>query len=155
VLRWSPVSDSAVRRLFRSEELVVTEEEGRRIVRVRRTLLPLELSVLVELEGELIRVLPMAMRKRYGMLLDARDAPLIPNDGYERSLGALVPKLFDGFAKRAVLVRTAVGKLQAQRVSRARSQPVTVFEDEAEAIAYLLDPEESPPSTRSGRKSWT
>lgn len=144
-----------VRRLYRSEELEITEEEERRVIRVRRTPMPLELALLVQFEETFLRVVPMAKRKRVGMLLDARDAPLIPSDGYERDLGAAVPRLFDGFVRRAVLVRTAVGKLQAQRVSRARSQSFSVFEVEAEAIAYLLDAEDAPPSTRSGRKSWT
>lgn len=144
-----------VRLLHRSDEIEITEEEGRRVIRMRRTAMPLDLVLLLAFEETFLRVVPLAMRKRMGLLLDARDAPLIPSDGYERDLGAVAPRLFDGFTKRAVLVRTAVGKLQAQRVSRARSQYFSVFEDEAEAVAYLLDADEAPPSTRSGRKSWT
>jgi hypothetical protein len=144
-----------VRRLYRSEEIEITEEQGRRVIRVRRSPMPLDLALLTLVEEAFVRVVPLPMRKRVALLLDARDAPLIPSDGYERDLGAAAPRLFDGFAKRAVLVRTAVGKLQAQRVSRARAQPFSVFEDEAEAIAYLLDADDAPPSTRSGRKSWT
>jgi hypothetical protein len=47
-------------------------------------------------------------------------------------------RLFDGFDRTAVLVRTAVGKLQINRMARQGVPQLAVFDDEAAAIAWLL-----------------
>ena len=69
----------------------------------------------------------------------------------------LLNEVFAGFVRHAILVRTAVGKLQATRRSREEASlgrvPVTVFDDEAAAIAFLRGEETAAPPPRSSKRS--
>jgi len=54
-------------------------------------------------------------------------------------------RLLTGFRRAVVLVRTAAGKMQAERLRRTDqlAEHVRVFDNEAEALAFL-DREEEP-----------
>ena len=71
------------------------------------------------------------------MLVDVRDAPPRNDAAFEAEVLESLRLLAAQFPKRATLVRTAVGKLQTQRLARAREDDVRVFTDEAEARAFL------------------
>jgi hypothetical protein len=72
--------------------------------------------------------------------MDTRDAPTrhaIPEAEFEKVLDEFRKQLMIGFAKVAVLVKTSVGKLQVTRMTREDGVDARVFENEAEALAYL------------------
>ncbi len=67
-----------------------------------------------------------------------REGPLRNDSAFEvtlsRARGAIVAR----FARSAVLVKSAVGRLQMERYAREdKRQAPLVFGEEAEAIAYL------------------
>ena len=71
------------------------------------------------------------------LLLDVRNAPPRNDTAFEAEVLDALRTLAEQFPKRATLVRTAVGKLQTQRLARERQDGVHVFSDEAQALAYL------------------
>jgi hypothetical protein len=75
------------------------------------------------------------------LLLDARDAVGRNDAGFEGLLLEYRKTLFAPFRKTAVLVRTAVGALQTNRLERSgRLGTMHVFLDESEAFAFLRAP---------------
>ena len=75
-----------------------------------------------------------------GVLLDLRGGPPGRNDAaFERQSATWRNRLRERAGRVAILVRTAVGKLQSQRLAREEGHADThnVFLDENEALAYL------------------
>ncbi len=147
------MASSAAREIFRDDLFVLTEEAGGRLIRARRTAEPLTTAGLAEVADRFLRLYPMALRKRLVLLVDTREAPLLASNHMEQSMAAAVGRVLEGFARHALLVRTAVGRLQAQRIDRERGGTATIFDDEGEALSYLLedDPVSSIRKPRSSR----
>lgn len=125
--------------LFENPWMIVTLEHAERMVRIQRTSAPFTDEALATLKPVAESILPPAKRQRLTLLFDTRLAPLMGDDDMERKLGAASAVLVAGFARSAVLVRTAVGKLQATRFSRANDRTTHIFDDEAAAVSYLLE----------------
>lgn len=80
--------------------------------------------------------------KGYALLLDARDGPLRNDPAFEQETMTTRVLMFEMFAKVAIVVKTAVGELQMNRLSRddraKPTVPTKVFhDDEAAALAFL------------------
>lgn len=116
----------------------ITFEEGGRIVRICRTSQRFTHDAVRELTPVIERVLPANRRRSLGLLLDSRAAPLQGDDEAERTIAESTRLLLQGFARRAVLVATAVGKLQVGRFVRENGTETAIFDSEREAIAHLL-----------------
>ncbi len=71
------------------------------------------------------------------ILVDVRNAPPRNDEAFETEVLDALRAIAEQFPARATLVRTAVGKLQTQRLARARDGAIHVFSDEAEALAFL------------------
>lgn len=71
------------------------------------------------------------------LLLDLRDAPPRNDEAFESMVERVRDRVFARFDRVAVLVRTAVGKLQVQRMNKGQSH-ATIFDDEDRAFEYLL-----------------
>lgn len=141
-----------MRELYRSEHLIATLDEGRRLVWRQRTAVPYETLAQVALTYEtVLDVCAPMQRPEYALLIDMRLARPRNDPAFEQILGQYYERLNAGFGKIAVLVSTEAGRLQVQRtlhpsvVGRLRS-----FCDEHEALAYLLAPRAA--STAPGRK---
>jgi hypothetical protein len=76
------------------------------------------------------------------LLIDVREAPPRNDEAFEAEVLEALRTLAERFPTRATLVKTAVGKLQTQRLARTRDDSVQVFSDEAQALEYL---KRSPP----------
>jgi len=74
---------------------------------------------------------------KLSLLIDVQSAPPRNDDAFEAEVLEALRLLATQFPVRATLVRTAVGKLQTQRLARTRDDDVQVFSNEAEALAYL------------------
>lgn len=128
-----------------NEYFVVTVDEAAKLVRVKRTTTQYpSIEVLRESNDERARKLAPLAGKGYAMLLDARDGPLRNDPAFENETIAARAKMIDHFSKVAILVRTAVGALQMNRLQRdERSKihvPVQVFhDDEAAALKFLSE----------------
>jgi hypothetical protein len=123
--------------VFRSDAFVVTREAGGRLFRLTRTNVPLDEAGIEGGLGFFGRFLPLPMRARYVMLLDSREAPMAEDRENERRVHEAGARILAGFARCAVLVKSAAGKLQASRLTRDNVR-VPVFVDEDEALGYLL-----------------
>lgn len=82
-----------------------------------------------------------------GLLVDGRDAPGRNDPAFEQAMAEVRVKADAGFARVAIVMRTAVGKLQSQRYARQDGRERLVTDDEDEAIAYLLGSRGRPAQT--------
>ena len=124
--------------LFSSPLMVATLECNRRLVRLRRTSERLDLKGFASLEEYYSLHLPRPLRRGRALLLDSREALMVSDPELQQRMTESARRLFDGFDRTAVLVRTAVGKLQINRMARQGAPQLAVFDDEAAAIAWLL-----------------
>jgi len=147
--------------IFRDDFIVITREDGGRIVRVRRTSAPASSGIrYTEMCADLMRLVPPPQRAGHGLLVDARDAPMIMDEALESEAARAMQLLGVDFDRVAVLIRTAVGALQAHRLGREHPRELAraeLFDDEAAALAYLGGlapaPASWPPSARRGGSS--
>jgi hypothetical protein len=127
--------------LFKSPYAIIARLPGTTIIRFKR--LNATTRSVAETREQLQRMidaLNSVDRSIHHLLMDTRDAPTrhaIPEAEFEKVLDEFRKQLMIGFAKVAVLVKTSVGKLQVTRMTREDGVDARVFEDEAEALAYL------------------
>lgn len=95
------------------------------------------IDVLRECNRKIRSALEALPSGKLSMLVDVRDAPPRNDAAFEAEVLESLRLLAAQFPRRATLVRTAVGKLQTQRLARAREDTVRIFSDEAEALAFL------------------
>lgn len=140
--------------LFRSTHLIVTREEGGRVIRARRTSSPFGSAAdMYGVEAQFLRAVPMRERFGVSVLVDVRDAPMLANDGLELEAAKVIDAMASEFERSALLVRTAVGALQVRRIARTTPFRLELFEDEAAAIAYLTGSGPPPGSVAARRSS--
>lgn len=127
--------------LLQSPYAIIAHLPGTQILRFKR--LPETTSDIPEVRRRLERMvdaLNTVDRSEFSLLMDMRDAPTrITPPEFEQLLDEYRPRLIKGFRKVAVLVKTQVGKLQASRMARQDKLGVGIFDDEDEALGYLLD----------------
>ncbi|MFO0760227.1 MAG: hypothetical protein U0359_27345 [Byssovorax sp.] len=131
--------------IFENKHWIVEKDGSRPLLVVRRTPWPYTVAAEVELSFRPMETaLDAADRRSLVLLLDMRAAPFRNDAEFEAAAHTHPQRFFRGFLRMAVVVRTAAGRLQAQRYFRQRGVEVATFIDEIEAIASLL----APPSSR-------
>ena len=124
---------------LRTEHVVVTEEEGGRVLRFRRTTQPFAtVADAKRMYGQVLAVYDRLGRAERGLLVDSRDAPGRNDPEFEAALLEFRSQALPGFAAIAILMKTAVGKLQAQRYEGKTTESQFVTDDEASALEHLL-----------------
>lgn len=129
-----------MRLLYESPYARLEADDARHLVRFTRTDVPFPT---VEDAANTFRALAHTPtdfdRTEYVLLTDLRSAHGRNDPGFEQAIARYRSELFAGFSKRATLVKTMAGALQVQRLGREQHAPeVRVFQDEVEAMAYLL-----------------
>ncbi len=76
----------------------------------------------------------------WSLLVDSREGPLRNDPAFEQILARARGQIVARFARSAVLVKSAVGKLQIARYAREDHKSPRVFDDEEAAVAYLITP---------------
>ncbi len=76
-------------------------------------------------------------RAKYRLLVDLREGPLRTDKAFEARFERFRVDMLKGYARVAILVRSAVGKLQVQRHAREDATPLQVFDDEKAALEFL------------------
>jgi hypothetical protein len=117
----------------------VTREAGGAFVRVVRT--PKPYADLGEIEAEAERIgaiLDAIGRNRRGLLIDSRGGPTPSrDDAIERAHATVREAVSRGFPRVAVLVGSAVGKLQVNRLVHGEGRGrMRAFDSAEEAEAY-------------------
>src|SRR4051812_36840230 len=106
--------------LFADVHVTVTFDVHGGLVCYRRTQAPYaSLDVVRDLHEQLQVVLHTLSQGPLKLLLDTRDAPPRNDPGFETEISKAMQAFIVRFAVRAVLVKSAVGKLQVQRLWRA------------------------------------
>jgi hypothetical protein len=78
---------------------------------------------------------------QHGILFDWRRSPISTDPNLHKTLAEHMDALGERFARRAILLATSVGTMQAARVGRTLgNQKMRVFDDEAAAIEYVTYP---------------
>ena len=127
-----------MRVLLHTKQTMVTLDEETRVLRRARSAEPFASAADIEAEyDELVRVLDQVDRARYTQLVDARSAPPRNDPAFESAVARHHKALYGGFLASAVLVQSAVGKLQVKRMLEASGVKAGVFSDEDEAMEYL------------------
>jgi hypothetical protein len=86
---------------------------------------------------------------KLALLVDVREAKARNDDPFEAEVMRALQAIMGRFTVYAVLVKSAVGRLQAQRLAKGRGNSgPSVFSDEAEAIAYLRESLTARPAPR-------
>ena len=105
------------------------------VLRRTRIAYPTTEAILGSLERLQGIIRPLAMRR---VMMDMRDGPVPRNAVTFEHVGRQAREdLSRGFEKTAFLMGTAVGVLQASRLTRDEERQAQIFRDEAEAIAWL------------------
>jgi hypothetical protein len=130
-----------MRELYRGEHFVVILDDERALLRRSRTDRRFESNEEILRSYEvLIRVHETIDRARLALFVDLRLAPPRNDPAFEQLVGPYQPRLYGGFRRAAILVKTEAGKLQMARLLQANGIRARAFLDEAAAISHLLDP---------------
>lgn len=123
-------------KLYSDPYYEVTQEGG--LVRLTRTAahFPDIKAVETTMENSAAALRKVASRET-SLLVDLRKGPMRNDPEFEAVTARYRFKFAEGFANTAVLVRTAVGKLQMTRLSRESGRDIPLFDDENAAIAAL------------------
>lgn len=84
-----------------------------------------------------VEALDRVNRTRHVQLVDVRDAPPRNDAQFEEVVRRHHVALYRGFRANALLVQSAVGKLQIKRLLEASGVVARVFTEESEALAFL------------------
>ncbi|MCC6876326.1 MAG: hypothetical protein IT378_18605 [Sandaracinaceae bacterium] len=113
-------------------------ERRGRVVLLTRTARPFDTIADVEREyGAVVAALGRVPKARGSLVVDLRDAPPRNDPAFEDAVARLRKRIFEGFARTAVVVRTASGKLQVQRHAKDDHHAVEVFTSLEEALTAL------------------
>jgi hypothetical protein len=124
--------------VFENQHWALQRVRPQLILIVRRSSAPYESAEEVKSSfAELEAALSEYHRKHFGLLVDLRSAPQRNDPEYEKVAASEPVALSRDFARVAVLVRTAAGKLQVGRHIRTSGVKMQLFNDEAEALEYL------------------
>jgi hypothetical protein len=128
-----------MRVLFTNAHVTMAYDEARGFFRYSRSHAPFAtLDELREAHDRVELALPKPMPHGARLLADVREAPPRNDEAFEAEMTRKLGSLMRHFAARAVLVKSAVGRLQVQRLGRpyGEGRPA-VFDDEAKALRHL------------------
>jgi hypothetical protein len=120
----------------------VTHDPTRRLVQYRRSDLPYPTPAIAlqSIHRQRSAMLSPPRTLDCVILMDVRDGPLRTDPEFEQVMKQSSPDMGQHFKRCAVLVRTAIGRLQLTRHLTERRSPSLVFDDESRALAWLLAP---------------
>lgn len=77
-----------------------------------------------------------------GILFDWRRSPISTDPNLHKALAEQIDSMAEPFARRAILLATTVGIMQAARVGRTMgNQKMAVFDDEDAAVQFVTERE--------------
>jgi hypothetical protein len=130
-----------MREIARSKQMVLYYHEGERLAVLIRQEAPWESSAeIVAVFQQLIHAANKEVAPGARLLVDSRSAMLRNDPEFEEVFGKCRQRFNARFSKTAVIVKTAVGKLQAQRFAVSDGNTGRIFSEPAEALAYLNVP---------------
>jgi hypothetical protein len=125
------------RELVRNEYFRLSAEDEARLMRLDRSPVPFASSDAIEDAFLDIGRGTEGVTAAWALLIDSRDAPARNDPAFEEHFKRVRRPILGRFGRIAVLVKSAAGKLQIARYAREDNLHLTVFDDEAEALAFL------------------
>jgi hypothetical protein len=128
--------------LYRGTHLVIQHHHASGYVRVVRSEAPFESITEVVVALDACRgALTDVDVAHHGILFDWRRSPISTDPNLHKALAERMDSLAEAFDRRAILLATPVGTMQAARVGRAMgNQKMLVFNDEDDAVKYVTYP---------------
>jgi hypothetical protein len=128
--------------LHRNSHLSVQHHRASGYVRVVRSEEPFESATEVSAALDACRAaLEGIDAAHHGILFDWRKSPISTDPNLHKALAAHMDALAEPFARRAILLATPVGTMQAARVGRSMgNQKMLVFNDEGAAVEFVTHP---------------
>lgn len=125
--------------VFRNAYNAVFMDPKGPLVRTQRSDVPFpSLEELESTIGEMCRTFDEIGRHNRVLLSDLRAVQGRNDEAFEDRMLKLRPKLYTGFIRVGILVRSSVGALQIKRMVREDGIDRMVMTDEADLIEYLL-----------------
>jgi hypothetical protein len=126
------------RALVANEYCRVVYDPRTHIARFTRTSAPIQsLEEAARHFGEAIAALDALGRLRIGLIIDSREAPMKNDPQYETAMAEHRRLVARGIPRIAVIVKTAVGRLHAQRLGKEDQLRQVVVGTDDEALEYL------------------
>jgi hypothetical protein len=132
--------------IFDNDYMRFSVDEARKLIRGKRKVEQYpDIDALRKSNNDRDAAMKAFVGKGYVLLLDMRDGPMRNDPAFEAETTASRARLFGVFAKVAIVLRTAVGMLQVERLKREGrmdqlAEKVQNFhDDEAAALRFLLD----------------
>jgi hypothetical protein len=123
---------------IQTDHWAIDVDEAARLVCMVRSAVPFaRVDTIDEAMKPVYTTIDPLRHRGFVALVDLRDGPLRSDDAFEMAFEKHRVALSTGWTRVAVLVRSAVGKLQVQRHQAKSRAPVQIFHDEAEARSYL------------------
>lgn len=134
----SVVAFLGLREIERDPYTAVHHDPAQQLVFIKRYSLNYPSIAAIELSFDRInRSLEAIARRRTLLLVDAREAPLRNDDGFENAFAHCHTRLTEGFKRTAVLLKSATGVLQLVRLSKGYSKPMGIFTRPEDALHHL------------------
>jgi hypothetical protein len=126
---------ASARVLFSDAHVTLTLDDHAGLVRYVRSRerFP-SMDAIRRVHEQIVSAIPSGSQQRLKLLVDVRDAPPRNDEAFEAAISQAFADFLPRFAVHAVLIKSAAGRLQVQRL---RGGPTGVFEAETDALRYL------------------
>jgi len=125
--------------LFADAHVALVFDDARGLLRYTRSREPFaSVGNMRASHEKMAQALPPFFPSGLKLLIDVRDAPPRNDDAFEAAVTGLLEGFIKRFSAHAFVVKSAVGRLQTQRLARTRGDDhPSVFEDEQDALRHL------------------
>ena len=117
---------------------VMEEDETKKVVILKRTALVFASTADVVRSNDAVIAQIRPAHSQYGIVVDMRQAPLRNDPAFENAMGRLRNELTSRYARLALLLETAVGVLQVNRIGREEGNRTFATRSEAAAIKFAM-----------------
>lgn len=128
----------AVPALFSSRFWEMSSDPLKRLVRLTRTDQSFDSVSDVRIANDEVIQAMRLEHSRWGLVVDMRGAPARTDPGFEAAMRPLREAVERRYARTALLLSSAVGMLQVNRLTRDEGATTFVTTDENEAIDFAL-----------------
>lgn len=117
---------------------VMEEDEAKKVVILKRTALVFSSTADVIRANDAVIAQIRPGHNQYGIVVDMRQAPLRNDPAFENAMGRLRNELTSRYARLALLLETAVGVLQVNRIGREEGNRTFATRSESAAIKFAM-----------------
>jgi sulfite reductase (NADPH) flavoprotein alpha-component len=125
-----------IRRLHDSEFWLLEEFPEQQIAVLHRTPLPASSLAALAADNDALLAVLREEHRGFGLVVDTREAPLRNDKAFEQTMEKLRVELTSHFQRSAVLLDSALGELQVNRLERDEGRTTLVTRSESAAFRF-------------------